>query len=148
MRDSAVWVSITPALGIEVARALLTTDSLFLIDKIHDTYWLGDTTQAQTKFGVKPAAALSGRLAGAAHRSRSTENTAATGRTACTRSPVRKDGNSFGPLRILFPVIPCRTTGTCAKKVGADLAKGRTARRDGVQVLDRSRQYARKPCAH
>ena len=58
VRDSAVWVSITPALGIEVARALLTTDSLFLIDKIHDTYWLGDTTQAQTKFGVKPTLQL------------------------------------------------------------------------------------------
>ncbi len=58
VRDSAAWVSITPALGIEVARALLTTDSLFLIDKIHDTYWLGDTTQAQTKFGVKPTLQL------------------------------------------------------------------------------------------
>ncbi len=58
VRDSAAWISITPALGIEVARALLTTDSLFLIDKIHDTYWLGDTTQAQAKFGVKPTLQL------------------------------------------------------------------------------------------
>lgn len=54
VRDSAAWISITPALGIEVARALLTTDSLFLIDKIHDTFWLGDTARAQDKFGVKP----------------------------------------------------------------------------------------------
>ena len=58
VRDSAAWISITPALGIEVARALLTTDSLLLIDKIHDTYWLGDTTQAQAKFGVKPTLKL------------------------------------------------------------------------------------------
>lgn len=54
VRDSAAWLSITPALGIEVARAMLTTDSLMLMDKIHDTYWVGDTMQAQAKFGVKP----------------------------------------------------------------------------------------------
>lgn len=35
-KDSAVWFSISPALGIEVARALLTTDSLHLLSKIPD----------------------------------------------------------------------------------------------------------------
>ena len=35
-KDSAVWLSISPALGIEVARALLTTDSLQLLSKIPD----------------------------------------------------------------------------------------------------------------
>ncbi|MBX2981069.1 MAG: DUF4292 domain-containing protein [Flavobacteriales bacterium] len=58
VRDSAAWLSITPALGIEVARALLTRDSLQLIDKFHDTYWIGDTTQAQAKFGVQPSLKL------------------------------------------------------------------------------------------
>lgn len=58
VRDSAAWLSITPALGIEVARALLTTDSLFLMDKIHDTYWKGDTGEARRHFGVRPNLAL------------------------------------------------------------------------------------------
>ena len=58
VRDSAAWLSITPALGIEVARALLTPDSLKLIDKLHDTYWVGDTGQAHTKFGMQPSLKL------------------------------------------------------------------------------------------
>jgi len=53
VQDSAVWLSIVPALGIEVARALLTTDSLKVMDKIHDTYWTGDTAKASVKFGVQ-----------------------------------------------------------------------------------------------
>jgi Domain of unknown function (DUF4292) len=35
-QDSAVWLSISPALGIEVARALITSDSLSLLSKIPD----------------------------------------------------------------------------------------------------------------
>ena len=58
VRDSAAWLSITPALGIEVARAMLTTDSMFLIDKIHDTYWKGDTGEAHRHFGIRPTLAL------------------------------------------------------------------------------------------
>lgn len=53
VQDSAVWLSIVPALGIEVARALLTTDSLKVMDKIHDTFWIGDTAKATVKFGVQ-----------------------------------------------------------------------------------------------
>jgi len=56
--DSAVWLSAVPALGIEVARALLTRDSLKFMDKLHDTYWLGDTVSAQKKFGVQPSLSL------------------------------------------------------------------------------------------
>lgn len=58
VRDSAAWLSITPALGIEVVRVLLTTDSLFLLDKIHDTYWKGDTGAAHRRFGIKPSLSL------------------------------------------------------------------------------------------
>ncbi len=58
VRDSAVWLSITPALGIEVARVLLTNDSLKLLDKLHDRYWVGDTAQARLRFGVQPSLAL------------------------------------------------------------------------------------------
>lgn len=52
--DSAAWLSVTPALGIEVARALLTTDSLKVIDKLGDRYWTGDTAQAKQRFGLTP----------------------------------------------------------------------------------------------
>lgn len=54
VRDSAAWVSITPALGIEVARLLVTPDSLKFIDKLHDVYWTGDTAQAKKRFGIQP----------------------------------------------------------------------------------------------
>ena len=52
--DSAAWISVVPALGIEVARALLTTDSLKVMDKLGDKYWTGDTAQARRKFGLTP----------------------------------------------------------------------------------------------
>lgn len=58
VRDSAAWFSITPALGIEVARALITRDSLMLLDKIHDQYWAGDTAQAKARFGMQPSLQL------------------------------------------------------------------------------------------
>lgn len=50
--DSAIWISVMPALGIEVARLLLTRDSLKLIDKLSDSYWIGDTAQAAQRFGL------------------------------------------------------------------------------------------------
>jgi Domain of unknown function (DUF4292) len=37
-KDSAIWISITPALGIEVARAIITTDSIKFIDKINNRF--------------------------------------------------------------------------------------------------------------
>ncbi len=52
--DSAAWISVVPALGIEVARALLTTDSLKVLDKIGDKYWIGDSAQAKLRFGLAP----------------------------------------------------------------------------------------------
>lgn len=52
--DSAAWISVVPALGIEVARALLTPDSLKVLDKLADKYWTGDTAQAKRKFGLAP----------------------------------------------------------------------------------------------
>lgn len=56
--DSAAWVSISPALGIEVARVLLTPDSLKLVDKLNDQYWVGDTAQARKRFGLQPGLGL------------------------------------------------------------------------------------------
>lgn len=37
-KDKRLWVSLTPGLGIEAARCLITKDSLFLMDKINNKY--------------------------------------------------------------------------------------------------------------
>ena len=55
--DSAVWLSITPALGIEAARVLITDDTLKYIDKVKNQYFKGDYSmldsafQYQTEYG-------------------------------------------------------------------------------------------------
>lgn len=54
VRDSAAWISIVPALGIEVARILITTDSVKMLDKLHDQYFLGDSARTRKKFGLQP----------------------------------------------------------------------------------------------
>jgi hypothetical protein len=41
-RDSALWISISPLLGIEVARVLLTRDSVFFMDRLHRRYEAAD----------------------------------------------------------------------------------------------------------
>jgi hypothetical protein len=51
--DSAIWMSITPALGIEAARTLITTDSLKFIDKLSDKYYLGDYRALDSLFGYE-----------------------------------------------------------------------------------------------
>lgn len=58
VRDSAAWISVVPALGIEVARVLLTPDSLKMLDKLHDQYFVGDTATAKSRFGLHPSLAL------------------------------------------------------------------------------------------
>lgn len=40
-RDSAIWVSVSPALGIEVFRLLCTQDSVLYIDKMKNQYFRG-----------------------------------------------------------------------------------------------------------
>ncbi|MFH0895010.1 MAG: DUF4292 domain-containing protein [Bacteroidota bacterium] len=41
-RDSIIWVSITPALGIEVARVKITEDSVKMINRINSTFLSGN----------------------------------------------------------------------------------------------------------
>lgn len=36
-QDSAIWISITPLLGIEAARLMVTHDSVILLDRVHKT---------------------------------------------------------------------------------------------------------------
>ncbi len=56
--DSAAWISIVPALGIEVARVLITQDSMKFLDKLQDRYFIGDNAAAKQKFGLQPSLAL------------------------------------------------------------------------------------------
>ncbi len=44
LKDSAIWLSVTPLLGIEVARVLITRDSLRILDRFHKTYMVRDYT--------------------------------------------------------------------------------------------------------
>lgn len=41
-KDSVIWVSFSPALGIEMARLIITTDSVKFINRINKTYFIGD----------------------------------------------------------------------------------------------------------
>jgi hypothetical protein len=41
-KDSALWMSISPSIGIEVARLLATEDSVKFIDRLHGKYFCGD----------------------------------------------------------------------------------------------------------
>ena len=41
-RDSIIWLTFSPMLGIEVFRIILTTDSIKFINRINNTYFIGD----------------------------------------------------------------------------------------------------------
>jgi hypothetical protein len=49
--DTAIWISISPALGIEVARAMLTPDSMIFMDKLKKTYFVSTYTELSEKIG-------------------------------------------------------------------------------------------------
>jgi hypothetical protein len=40
--DSVIWISLSPALGIEVARLMITTDSIKFINRLNKSYFTGD----------------------------------------------------------------------------------------------------------
>jgi hypothetical protein len=41
-KDSLIWISLTPMLGIEAVRLMITQDSVKMINRLNDTYFLGD----------------------------------------------------------------------------------------------------------
>jgi hypothetical protein len=41
-RDSVIWLSFSPLLGIEVFRMIITVDSVKFINRINNTYFIGD----------------------------------------------------------------------------------------------------------
>ena len=41
-KDSIIWISVTPALGIEMIRAIILDDSIHVIDRLNKTYYVYD----------------------------------------------------------------------------------------------------------
>lgn len=51
-KDSIIWISITPALGIEVARVMITADSVKVINRIEKNYFIGDFAYISKRFNI------------------------------------------------------------------------------------------------
>lgn len=52
-KDSLIWVEVAdPVLGLKLARALITRDSIFMINRIDREYLKGDISELQSQFGV------------------------------------------------------------------------------------------------
>ncbi|MEI6434884.1 MAG: DUF4292 domain-containing protein [Bacteroidota bacterium] len=41
-KDSLIWISLTPLLGIEAVRLMISQDSVKMINRLNDTYFIGD----------------------------------------------------------------------------------------------------------
>jgi len=41
-KDSLIWISLTPMLGIEALRVMISQDSVKMINRLDDTYFIGD----------------------------------------------------------------------------------------------------------
>lgn len=54
-RDSAIWISITPLLGIEMIRMMVTADSVKYLSKIPDNkfYYVGTFNELNSKVGIE-----------------------------------------------------------------------------------------------
>lgn len=51
-RDSMIWISVTPGLGLEAARILITQDSLFFMNRINKEYVCSDFSYISQRFKV------------------------------------------------------------------------------------------------
>jgi hypothetical protein len=51
-KDSIIWASVVPGLGIEVARLRITPDSVHLVNRLNKTYFAGDYSLIREKFKV------------------------------------------------------------------------------------------------
>ena len=51
-KDSAIWISLSPALGIEMARLLISVDSVKFINRINKTYFVGDYVSINKMLGT------------------------------------------------------------------------------------------------
>lgn len=51
-KDSIIWISLSPALGIEAARLVLTADSIKFINRLDKTFFIGDYKFILQQFGT------------------------------------------------------------------------------------------------
>lgn len=51
--DSMIWVSISPGLGIEAARAMITKDSVYVLNRLNSTYFISDFTYLNNLLAVE-----------------------------------------------------------------------------------------------
>jgi hypothetical protein len=51
-KDSIIWLSITPGLGIEAARCLILRDSVFILDRLHNTLYSYGFSYINTTFNT------------------------------------------------------------------------------------------------
>lgn len=49
-KDSIIWFSLTPGLGIEAARGIVTKDSVIILDKIHKEYQVLKVSELSDKY--------------------------------------------------------------------------------------------------
>ncbi len=52
LKDSLIWISITPLFGIEAYRIMFSTDTVKIIDKIKKTYYVSDYNTISVLFNV------------------------------------------------------------------------------------------------
>lgn len=51
-KDSIIWISVSPGLGIEAARGLVTRDSIFLMNKLEKNYYAFSFAELSQKLNV------------------------------------------------------------------------------------------------
>lgn len=52
-KDSLIWLSITPALGIEFARVLINQDNIFILDRMSKRYYEYSFKELSSKYGFE-----------------------------------------------------------------------------------------------
>lgn len=53
IKDSAIWISISPALGIELVRILISNDSIKLLNRFDNTYLISDFNHLNRMFDTE-----------------------------------------------------------------------------------------------
>lgn len=51
-KDSIIWISVVPALGIEAARVRITPDTIQILDRLHRTYFAGNFALLKQRYNV------------------------------------------------------------------------------------------------
>jgi hypothetical protein len=51
-KDSIIWISITPLLGIELGRVMITPDTVKVINRIDKEYFIGDGRYIKNRFNI------------------------------------------------------------------------------------------------